>query len=85
MTDESEVSAPPAEVPAEVMDAGLDLFVNLAAPQAGYLQAIENGGWPPADGRADRDVQSCAQRTRVASPRALLVGRAVSISATPAR
>jgi cytochrome P450 len=47
MTDESEVSAQPAEV----MDAGLDLFVNLAAPQAGYLQAIENGGCvQPMDG-----------------------------------
>ena len=41
MSDETEV---PTE-PADAMDAGMELFLNLAAPQAGYLQAIEEGGF----------------------------------------
>jgi cytochrome P450 len=47
MTDESEVSTQPAEV----VDAGMDLFLNLASPQAGYRQVIEDGGClQPMDG-----------------------------------
>jgi cytochrome P450 len=47
MSDEIEV----ATGPADGMDAGMELFLNLAAPQAGYLQAIEDGGFlQPMDG-----------------------------------
>jgi cytochrome P450 len=47
MTDETEVSTQPAEV----MDAGMELMLNLASPQPGYLQVIEAGGClQPMDG-----------------------------------
>jgi cytochrome P450 len=47
MTDEPEVSTQPAEV----LEAGMELLLNLAAPQPGYLQVIEAGGClQPMDG-----------------------------------
>ena len=47
MTDEAEVSTPAADA----MDNGLEMFLNLAAPQAGYGQVIEAGGaLQPVDG-----------------------------------
>jgi len=47
MTDEPEVSTPAADA----LDNGLDMFLNLAAPQAGYGQVIEAGGaLQPVDG-----------------------------------
>ncbi len=47
MTDQTEASTQPA---AE-MDAGMEMFLNLAAPQPGYLQVIEEGGClQPMDG-----------------------------------
>ena len=43
MSDETEMVVEPTE-PVDAMDAGMELFLNLAAPQAGYRQAIEEGG-----------------------------------------
>jgi len=47
MTDETETTTQPA---AEI-DAGMEMFLNLAAPQQGYRQVIEEGGClQPMDG-----------------------------------
>jgi cytochrome P450 len=47
MPDEAEVSTQPADV----VDAGMELFLNLAAPQPGYARVIEAGGClQPMDG-----------------------------------
>ena len=52
MTDETESdTAGPAMPAAEVMEAGMEMFLNLAAPQPGYHRVIEAGGClQPMDG-----------------------------------
>ena len=70
MNDESPVSQPDEAV----MDAGMEMLLDLASPQPGYLRAIAEGGCAqPMEGLTDR-VQSRAERVRPAASRAVLVG-----------
>ena len=71
MTDEAEVSTPADDA----MDAGLDMFLNLAAPQAGYGQVIEAGGClQPVEGLT-ATFSRALTRARAAPSRTVLVGR----------